>query len=898
MNWKNKLRQTFQDSTVVPEDDILEELAQHLETRYNALVATGYSALEAEQALAPILAEWKRSASLLVRRRKQLPAPVASPSASSWMTHLLFDLKYAIRILLRQKRFAAITILMLGIGIAATATLFSVTYGVLATPLPWPDADRLVSLEETRGGSPPRIGSFTNNAYYALATGSSSFEQVAAWNRSDVTLLLPGGPERVHTAIVSGGLFNTLEAAPLLGRLLGPTDEAGKNVVISESLWMHSFDGDPHVLGRSISFDREQYTVVGILPDRQAFPDTQIQAWTPRHVANVTAGGLAVYNAIARLKSGIDIRSAAAEATARAQMTTETGLVVNAIFGRGGRPAILITPLRDTFVGEVRRPLLILLAAVLVLLLAAIANVASLQLARATTRAREIAIRSALGATMTHLVRQLIAEGLVIASAGCALGIVCAALLGRLMPAILPSDFPRANSVSLNLAAVLVAAAISLVAALAFGIVPALYMRGRNLGEALTAGGPRTVGAHSTSTGRGQTFMMVAQVGAACLLLVFAALLSRTFLALLHADRGFDPAHVITVRLTLPDALFDYRYRYTLLTNLIERISNSSGTIGVAFTSENPLTKGGSVQAFTLPVSGLDGSTTVEASPRMVSAKYFFVIGAHILAGRGFGDSDTETSLPVIVVNRTFASRYLGSQAVGKKLPATSFGRQAQWTVVGVVDDARYVQSPEPTQPEIFYNYRQIGPDPPAIYRHMLLPVAHVLVRTELDAPDAAELLRSEVRAVDPKLVPEGLRSLDESISIALARPRLYAILLGAFALVAVTIAATGLFALLSYLVAQRSPELALRIALGADRRAIVSLVFRAGALVTAIGIVSGTLISLAAARSLSAMLFGVKPADPLTYILTPVALFGVTVLACAPPALRASRVDPANLLR
>lgn len=897
MDWKSRVRAAFASSAHIPDDDVLEELAQHARSMYEAARADGWSHAEADQHVADQLDRWGRDATALRRRPRRSPAvePPAAAGASP-LSGMMQDVRYAARLLRRQPRYALLAIVTMALGIAATTVLFSVTYGVLMKPLSWPDADRLIVVKETRGGRAPRFGSISNAAYLAWREKATTIEDLAAWSQSVVTLTGAGDPDRIRITEASAGLFTVLRARPLLGSLFEEKDETSPVVVLSETLWRQRFGGDPGVLGRALHLNGEAHTIVGVLPDRFAYPDRQTRAWLPWRVHTAEGNYLSMFNAIARLRPGATTAQASAEATARGRYAADTGMTTVAVFGGRGPVEISTQGLREALTAEVRLPLIVLLAAVALLLVTATANVASLQLARATTRRREMAIRAALGAGTMRVTRQLLVESLLLALAGGAAGLSLAWLLHRLLPSLLPADFPRADDLTLNAPVVLFAIAVSMLAGIAFGVLPALRAGRVNLVQALAEDGTAPIGGRGRSrTAQIRMAIIAAQVAIACILLIGASLLGRSFVALVSADRGYDPSGVLLARLSLPSALYPPERRYALARQILDRLGAAPGVQNAAFTSELPLTPGGSTAAFTMRSPHAEGGTvSVQASPRIVSGGYFAAVGMRIIAGRGFVETDTETSQQVVVVNRAFAHRYLADSALGATLPIAGYqgdDEQAQATVVGVVDDVHYLMAADASQPEMYFSYRQLK-------GQLRVPVITLLLRATGSPGALGPALRAVVRNADEGLVPEAVMTMEDRMMRGLARPRLYAILLAGFAGFALVVAAVGLVGVLSYTVAQRSRELAVRTALGARQGDIVALILRQGLVVTAAGLAVGIAGSFALTRSIATLLYGITPHDRLTYVAVPLLLAVVAVAASVAPALRAARLDPLKVLR
>jgi len=807
---------------------------------------------------------------------------------------MMHDIRYAARLLRRQPRFTLLAVTTMALGIGATTTLFSVSYGVLMKPLPWPGGERTVVLKETRGGNPPRFGSFTNTAYFAWRDQASTIDDLAAWSQAVMTMSGAGDPERIRVTNASASVFRVLGVHPIAGSLFDEKDEIDKPavVVLSESLWRERFGADPRALGRIVRLDGEPHSIVGVLPDALSFPDRRTRAWVPFRVHPVAGNYLSLFSALAKLKPGSTAAQAATEATARGRFVADTGMTTTAIFGSNGPISISAVPLKQAWTAEVRRPLIVLLGAVLLLLLTAVANVAGLHLARASARRREMAIRAALGAGTARVTRQLLAESLLLGALGGGAGILLAWFVQQLVPSWLPADFPRVDDVTLNATVVSFAVVVSVGAGVVFGVLPALRARRQNLVGSLGEDGTAPVGGgRTTRAGLARTAIMAGQMAVACVLLIGASLLGRSFLSLLNADRGYNPAGVLTARVSLPGSMYSTERRYTIVRTILDRLSSMTTPATVAFTSELPVTAGGSTSAFTL--RGPDGVVTAQASPRLVSAGAIAALGMRILEGRDFNNDDNEIAPPVAIVNRAFAQRYLGNAAVGARLPmGIGYQNAAQEaTIVGVVDDVRYLTTTSSSQPELYYSFRQFRGQLP-------VPVVTFLVRTAADPRSLATDLRTAIREADDTLVPDAIATMEDRVLTGLTRPRLYMILLGAFAGFALIVAAVGLFAVLSQTVSQRSREIAVRTALGASPSDILRLVVRQGLTIAASGLAAGMAIAVILGRSMSSFLYGVTPFDRLTYVAVPVFVLAVAAMSCLVPARRAVNVDPATLLR
>jgi putative ABC transport system permease protein len=900
MNWNARIRAALAAAGQRPDEDVVEELSQHAQALYDERRADGATADEAGGVVEQQIAVWCSAASILKRRQRRAPVVVPPPSNASGPTGILHDVRYALRLLRRRPGASAVTVLTMALGIGATTVLFSVVWGVLFKPLPWPDADRLVRVMETREGSTRRLRNiFTNGTYLAWKEAPSTIEELSGWASRNATLTGAGEPQRVRLAAVTPSVFTMLRAQPALGSVIveprgGAVDESA--LVLSYGLWQQRFGGTPDVLGRVVQLDGQSRTVIGVMPRDFSFPDADTRGWTALAIRPVRGEGnqtyISLFAAMARLKPGVTPQQAADEATARGRAGADPGLAGMAVFGSRGPTVVTAAPVLDAMTQEVRPALLVLLAAVGLLLVTATANVASVQLARATTRRREMAIRSALGAGSGRIARQLLVENVLLGLTGGLLGVLAAFWLHRMLPSLLPADFPRVQAIALDLRVLAFALAVSVVSAVAFGLLPALQARRINLVESLSADALAPVGGSTRgSVARSRALIMAGQVAVACVLLVGASLLGRSFMALLNVDPGYDVENVLTARLPMNDPAITSQRRRAILAQVLDRLRESPGVTQAALTTVLPLSSTDALMAFTMPParSGGDG-TQVQAGVRIVSASYFAALGINVMQGRGFGPGDTQTSQPVLVVNRAFARRYLDDNAIGRRLPEMEEGKPS-WEIVGVAEDMLMRGPADPPQPEIFLPFEQLtaradAGDP------------NLVVRTTGDATALVPVLRTIVRDAAPTIALEGIATMEQKLMGNLARPRLYAMLLAWFAACALAIAGVGLFGVLSYSVAQRSREIAVRSALGATSGNIVRLVVGQGMVVTVAGLVVGLGAAALLTRLMSSFLFGVTPRDPLTFVVVPIVLLLVSIVACLVPARRAVKVDPLGVLR
>jgi putative ABC transport system permease protein len=821
---------------------------------------------------------------------------------------LMQDVRYGMRLLRRQPGFAAVATLTMALGIGATTVLFSVTDGVLLKPLPWPQADRLLRVAETRNGRTGRIvGTVSNGTFLAWRDHPSTIEDLGGWLTQTATLTGGGDPVRISIVPATPSLFPILRARPLIGRLFREGEGARAQpglVILSFGLWHERFSGRPDIVGQLIQLDDKPYTVVGVMPREFGFPDREIRAWTAWSVPPVVAGGAlsgVIFRAIARLRDGVTPTQAAAEATSRARSAPDMGVVAEALFGAVGPINVSAVPELEAMTADVRPAVLVLLAAVALLLITATANVASLQLARATTRRREMAVRAAIGAGQRRIVRQLLVENAIVGLGGGTAGLALAAGLLRLLPRLLPAGFPRLEAVTIDMRMLAFALAVSIAASIACGLLPAWHARRLNLVETLSEDGVAPIGgAMRSPLARSRGMIMAGQVAIACVLLVSAALLTRSLLSLIRADRGYDPVNVLTARLPLP-AGYPADRRSQLLETLVERLRAVPGVTHAAYSTGLPLLSSGGFAAFQMrSPRNPDVEMDVQATQRVVSPDYFAAMRLRLVAGRTLSDADTPTTSPAIVVNQSFARQYLGEHPVGFHIPQRGPRAggirfpddHADWEVVGVVGDMRQDSVEGPPQPEMFASFRQLVPGALRNFDPILV------LRTTADPTTYVPTLRELVREQAPTLALDSVMTMEDRVMTSLAKPRLYAIVLAGFGGFALLIAGVGLFGGLSFSVAQRTREIGVRSALGARARDIVALVLRQVLWIVGAGLLLGSAAALAGVRFLSAFLYGISPHDTLTFVTVPIVILAAAAAACLVPARRAARVDPLTALR
>ena len=820
---------------------------------------------------------------------------------------LVQDVRYAARLLRRQPGYAAVAVLTMALGIGATTTLFSVAYGVLARPLPWPEADRLVRVSESRKGGTPRIrGTITNGTFLAWSDEPSIIEGIGGYMTNSATVAIGAAePVRVQVGRVTPTLFPLLRARPWRGRLFVADDiiaasrgvpAAPTAVLLSYGAWERWFGGRDDAVGRALQIDGRTVTVIGVMAREFAFPDREAQLWTPMGVVSVNgeqgALRMSIFSALARLKPGATTAQASAEGTSRARSAPDPGMTVMALFGSTASPDITATPAVEAMTADVRPAILVLLAAVALLLITATANVASLQLARATSRKREMALRAAIGAGTGRLTRQLVVESSLVGVAGGLAGLLLAAGFHRVLPSLLPADFPRLADIALDWRVLAFAIAVSMIASVACGLLPAAQARRIDLVDALAEdGAASTGGAWRSRSGRIRSLIMAGQVAVASLLLVGAVLLGRSFVALMHADRGYDPVNVLTARLDQPAAYTAPR-RVAFADAIVDRLRALPGITHAAIGTALPFLSGGGNVGFEMPSPRDPGiKVPVQTFTRIVSPGYFGALRLHLVEGRTLADSDTATSRPVIVVNRSFARRYLGDAPVGARVPMSFGAGKPDCDVVGVIEDMRQGDVTDAEAAEVFASYRQMS--------NRLVNASLIVVMRTAGEPGAqVPALRAAVRELDPGLAIDSVMTMEDRVMTSLARPRTYAVLLSAFGVFALLIAGVGLFGVLSYSVAQRSREIGVRSALGAQPRDIVAMVMRQGLAIAAAGLAVGLSLAYALGGYVGSFLYGVTRYDGWSFAIVAATLMAVSVVACAVPARRAAQVDPLTVLK
>ena len=805
------------------------------------------------------------------------------------MEGLFQDIRYALRRLSQSPAFTALAVLVLALGIGGTATAFGVVNAVLLRPLGFADPGSLARLYTAwHGGkstvSPPDFADWRGRNH--------SFTELAASNSGSFALTGDGAAEQIPGAQVTGGFFNVMGVLPSLGHVMTPADDhpnAGPVAVLGYDLWQRRFGADSGIVGRTVHLDGASYTVLGVMPVGFTYPEGS-EIWlplrfTPQDMA--TQRGAHYLDVVGRLKPGVPLEAADRDLQGIAASLTAEYPRTN------GNTSTTVISLRDALVGDVRTPLLVLLAAVGVVLLIACTNVAGLLLVRGIAREREIAIRTALGAGRARLVRALFTESTALAALGGLVGTLLTLWGTALVTRVTGVDIPLLGETRLDGWVLGFIGLVTLVTVLLFGLLPAWQTATLGgLASRLQSEGRGTTGARL----RTRNALVVAQTALAVLLLVGAGLLVKSFIRLQRVNPGFDPAHVLTFGISLPDASYATPQQSALFyQQLSERLEALPGVRSAGAAFGLPLTGFG----YSMSVYALDGRVlpqeeqdVLSVQIRIVTPSYFAAMGIPIRRGRGILPSDRTGAPPVMVVNETAAKRvWPGQDPLGHRLIIGSRlgfdGDRAGGEVVGVIGDLKERSLSQSAPPTVFLSHAQFP-----------MGFMGVAIRTTGDPLTLAGPARAALAATDPNVPLFRLRSMEQLRAESVAQPRLYALLLAVFSLVAITLAGVGLYGVLAQTVAQRGRELGVRMALGATARDVGGMVVKQAARLAAAGVLLGLAGGFVGARLLATLLFGVKPSDPGTFAAVGAGLFLIALLASVIPARRATRVDLMEALR
>ena len=813
------------------------------------------------------------------------------------MATLLTELRQALRSLKGGGTSTAAAFLTLALGLGITTALMAVVDGVLLRPLPYPDSEQLVLVSEHRPGTTRRIGGVVSAATVD-AWHARTVEGPATYGTRGHLWTTPEGADRISGGRFSAGVLPILRVKPHRGRFFTADEEiAGRDavVVLSYGLWMERFGGRDDALGTTMQLDGRDYQIIGVAPPGFAFPRLETRLWTPevRFVPDPAKPQVRVLPAIARLKPGATPEQAAAEGTAAAQAVRRS-FIDDLLFGTGRPMEVEVVRMLDEAVASVRPALLAVSAGVALLLLVACANVANLLLAAGVGRRRELAVRAALGASGAQILRLLLIELSVLAAAGLGAGWLLAALLVDAFPAIAPAGFPRLEGVAVTARVMAASGGAAVLTVLLAGLVPAWRGSRGQLTMALKDDDGRSAGETSA---RLRTTLLVVEAALALVLVVGAMLLARSVDRLQHVDPGYDAANVLTARVEVSPAFArseergadgDGPRRAALVDGVLRRLRALPGVEAAGAGNMAPFGDAISLASFDLPAGGTTGKA--EAESHLVTPGFAETLRLRLVEGRTFTAADPVRGAPILV-NETFVRRYLadGRPVAGRAFPVT-IGRKDTpvSTIAGVVRDIRPHGPRSEPRAEI---YQLTGPDRP------ILGSIELVVRTAGDPLELVPALRDIVRTEDRGAAVHAIGTLAGRVSTSIASPRFFAIVIAVFAGLALTLAAIGLYGVLSYTVTLRRRELGIRAALGASRANLLRLVVRQGLAATGAGLALGTALSLGAAWLMRSLLFGVEPTDVPSYLAAAAALLAVALVACLVPARRAAASDPSVAL-
>lgn len=809
------------------------------------------------------------------------------------MQNLLRDVHHAWRILRKNPSFTAVAIITLAFGMGASIANFAVVRGVLLRPLPYRDPGRLVQVYDANPERDANQSAFSPQDLEDFSHQQGAFENLAGYwhspGSSGVTLTGEGEPAYLETAFAGNGFFGTLGVAPALGRGFSPEENViGKDAVaiLSHGLWRRQFHSDPNVLGRKVLLDGAPNVIVGVMPESFQFPAPKVDVWLP--LSKVTNDmiphlrGLRWIGMIARLKPGISVEQASIASSVVLKRLEQQFPETNTGWTRA-----VVVDLREDMVGQVKPVLLALLTAGLLVLLLASANLANLLLARGTVRQREFAIRCALGSNHWRLRRQVLTENIVLAGIGGLAALALAPSIASLLLRFSAGSIPRASTVAIDPGVILFAVGLTLVTGVFIGAVPAGRVINSRLADALKAVGVSVTG--DTRRQRGRDALVITEIALACMLLVGSGLVLRSLWKLVSTNPGFDSSHVLTVQLSLPEYKYNSSEKMeSYRDELLRRVESVPGVVAVGGGKTMPLFGGGEPYGFSIQDPGRG---IVEVTPTsgtyIVTTGYFTALKVPLVSGRVFDDKDFAHHSPVVVINEQLARHFWpGQDPVGKVL---HLGKSATSTleVIGVVGDVRNEGLSQESGTAVYF------PESRAPRQKL-----NLFVRTKSDPMSVAGIIRRTIHDFEPDQAINDMAPLQQVLHETIAQPRFLSAVLSAFGGTALLLASVGIFGVISYNVRQRTREIGVRMALGADRRDVLVMVLRQAIVLIAIGAATGLFLAAFSGRLLAGILYGVNPSDPLVLTAAVTTLTAVAVFAAFIPAHRATRVDPMIALR
>ena len=865
-----RLRSLFRRGQV--EAELNEELRYHLERQIEVNTAAGMSVEEARYAaLRAMHGLDQRKEECRDMRRVRL------------IEDLWRDFRFSLRSLLKRPGFTAIALLALALGIGANTAIFSLVNAVILQPLPYRDPDRLISVYGTRNRSTQ--GSVGPTDFLDYRSQNKTFAQFAASGSMMLPMNLTGSgePERLNASIITGNYFDTFGVRPALGRGFSLENEkTGQDhvTVLSHAFWQTRFGGDPNIVNKTINLDGKAYEVLGVMPAEVVLPQPA-QLWVPINFdadPEMKMRNARFLRGIGRLKEGVTLD----------QAQTDTDLIAAQLEQQYPDSntgwSLRLIPLREILVGGSRTMLFILFGAVGFVLLIACANVANLLLVRAAARQKEIAMRTALGASRLRIIRQMITESLLLAIFGGALGALLAVAGVKLLVSLGEDNIPRTANVKIDATVLAFTLLISLATGLLFGLAPAIRTMKENLVDALKDG--IRGGSEATVKNRTRSLLVVFESAIAVMLLIAAGLLIRSLVALQNVDPGFDPNNVLTLRVDLPRQKYNTPEKASNFFEQLEtRVAGLPGVEAVGLITDLPLS--GEARDMPYRVEGRPATSDIAfVDFRRVNKNYFSAMRIPLRCGRNFTEQEVRQSDKAIVVSQAFVdSVFPNEEALGKRLIIWSGIRNEPYEIIGIVGDTRYQSLQGEPSATMYVPTRE-------------LLFVNLVIRTQGDPLSLVGGVRKEVNALDPDLPIAAIRPMTEWVAMSAAGARYRTTLLGLFALLAMILAATGIYGVMSYSVAQRTQEIGVRMALGARPFDVLKLVVRQGMMLALIGVIVGLAGALALTRVMSSLLFGVTERDPITFVAVAALLIVVAFISCFVPAHRATKVDPLVALR
>ena len=799
------------------------------------------------------------------------------------------DVRCGVRALVKSPVFTAVTVLSLALGIGANTAIFSIVNALLLRPLPYPDAARIVDVWHTPPQqSFPGLDRFSVSPanYLDWKAQSNSFEQMAVYQDTGLSLTTSGDPLSLTGAVVSSDFFSVLRVNAISGRTFSAEAERPGHdqvVVIGHGLWQRAFGANPNIIGQTLTLNSRNFTVVGVMPSGFQFP-LEAELWVPLAWDDKERQTRSIHDywVVARLKQNVSPQQAQAE------MSTISSRLEQQFPEQNKGWGALVIPLHEDLVGDVRPALLVLFCAVIFVLLIACANVANLMLSRGFNRQKEIALRTALGATRVRLVRQLLTESVLLAVAGGLLGLLLAGWGSKMLVQLSSGSLPNAGDIGVDTLALGFTLVVSFAAGMVVGIVPALQFTRANIGETLKQGSSRT--GSSPIKQRTRKALVISEVALSLILLIGAGLMIRSFWKLQNVNPGFDTGNALTMSIVLtPIRYSEPHQRLAFVERAIEQIRSVPGVISVGTTTKIPLAGGGSTQPFT--IEGRPAAAVAEqpmAQTRYISPDYYRAIGIPLRQGRFFSDQDRDNSVPVVIISEAMARRFWpGENPIGRRLTPSFHLEQGAREIVGVVGDVKTSGLDADASAMMYLPYKQAP-----------LPFMSFVVRTASNPETLIQPVSKAIYSIDKEQALTDVGTLEQVLARSMSGRRFNMTLLITFAGVALVLAAVGVYGVMNYTVMMRRRELGIRLALGAQKMDVLRLVLGQGLTLTLIGVGAGLLSAYAVTRLMASLLYGVTATDYLTFVSVSVVLIAVGLLASYLPARRATKVDPMIALR